>query len=578
MAFGLLGTGMLQGSERTANELAGLWYAERTLGPQLRGVLDVYRYDGGWQGEMASRHTQSRDLGSDIQLVFDGDHGEFRGQWISDENVIVGHWIQPPNAANGVRFASPLKLVPVSPNRWRGDVVPLDDRMTFYLSLGERTDGSLGGFLRNPEANFGRFFTIENVVIEEHTVRITEPGRTQSRLHGPYYADHDMFSLFIPDAGGTFDFNRVHDAQQSTFRPRSGPATTYRYRVPLARADGWPAAHLDDVGMAVEPVEELVRYIIDAPMDSIDAPYIHAVLIARHGKLVVEEYFHGYTADQPHETRSASKTVSTTLAGLAIQGGEPVDLSSPVYDVMYGGAVPEGVDPRKSRIRLEHLLTMTPGLACDDTDAESPGGEDRMQAQAEQPNWWQYTLDLPSLHEPGEVVTYCSASPNLVLGGLQNSTGTWIPRLFQTYFADPLQLGIYHMNLMPSGDPYGGGGLYIRGRDFLKLAQLYLDGGIWNDRRLLGENWVRDAVTPNKRMFDQGYGYGWWIMEFPYGDGTVEAFYAGGNGGQYSMGIPELDLAIVIFGGNYNQATTHLVKKDHIPNYILRSVLEGAER
>jgi len=328
--------------------------------------------------------------------------------------------------------------------------------------------------------------------------------------------------------------------------------------------------------MAVEPIEQLVQYIIDTPMDSIAAPYIHAVLIARHGQLVVEEYFHGYTADQPHESRSASKTVSTTLAGLAMQGGEPVDLTSSVYEIMNGGTLPENLDPRKSRIRLEHLLTMTPGLACDDNDAQSPGSEDRMQGQQEQPDWWQYTLALPSLHEPGEVVTYCSASPNLVLGVLQHATGIWIPQLFQTYLADPLQLGVYHMNLMPSGDAYGGGGLYIRGRDFLKLAQLYLNGGMWQERRLLSEDWVGRAVTPYKQMFEQGYGYGWWIMEFPYGDRTVQAFYAGGNGGQYSMGIPELDLAIVIFGGNYNQATTHLVKKDHIPNYILRSVFLGS--
>ena len=55
----------------------------------------------------------------------------------------------------------------------------------------------------------------------------------------------------------------------------------------------------------------------------------------------------------------------------------------------------------------------------------------------------------------------------------------------------------------------------------------------------------------------------------------MQAFYAGGNGGQYSMGVPELDMVLVIFGGNYSQAVTHLVKKEHIPNYILRSVAEG---
>jgi CubicO group peptidase (beta-lactamase class C family) len=329
--------------------------------------------------------------------------------------------------------------------------------------------------------------------------------------------------------------------------------------------------------MAPGPIVDLVQTIIDTPMDSIASPYIHALLIARHGKLVVEEYFHGYTAGMPHETRSASKSVTSTLIGLALHDGAPLEVSTPVYDLMYDGNPPDKLDPRAGRMTLEHLLTMTPGLACDDNESDSPGQEETMQSQSEQPDWAQYTLDLPMAHEPGEHAAYCSASPNLALAMLRNATDTWIPELYQRLFAEPLQTGRYHMNLMPNGEAYGGGGQYIKARDFLKMGQVFLDDGSWKGERVLSDEWVHHAIMPKSHMFDQGYGYLWWILDYPYKDRTVQAFYAGGNGGQYVIGIPELDVVVVFFGGNYSQSVLHKPKRVYVPNYIIKSIEQGEE-
>ena len=86
--------------------------------------------------------------------------------------------------------------------------------MTFFLSLTKNDDGSIGGFLRNPEANFGRHFHIEKVVRDGNRINFIEPSVETVRLAGELYPDYDAFSIFIPDAGGTFDFVRVSDDQQ----------------------------------------------------------------------------------------------------------------------------------------------------------------------------------------------------------------------------------------------------------------------------------------------------------------------------------------------------------------------------
>ena len=77
--------------------------------------------------------------------------------------------------------------------------------------------------------------------------------------------------------------------------------------------------------------------LIDMPIESVHTPEVHGVLVARHGKLVLEEYFHGEHRDRMHETRSAAKSLTATLIGAAMHARAPLQLSTPVYAAMNGG-------------------------------------------------------------------------------------------------------------------------------------------------------------------------------------------------------------------------------------------------
>jgi hypothetical protein len=72
-----------------------------------------------------------------------------------DGSGITGHWIQPVALVQGVRYAAPVELKQKQPRLWRGQVAPLDDRISLYLAIQRNVDGSIGGFLRNPERNAG---------------------------------------------------------------------------------------------------------------------------------------------------------------------------------------------------------------------------------------------------------------------------------------------------------------------------------------------------------------------------------------------------------------------------------------
>src|SRR5262249_61611265 len=121
--------------------------------------------------------------------------------------------------------------------------------------------------------------------------------------------------------------------QAAVYRPGRHPAK-YVCRPP-PRGDGaGPTATREEWDPDRPAMERLVQKLLEAPMDSANTPKVHALLVARHGKLVFEEYFHGENRDHIHETRSAAKSVTAVIVGAAMLKGAPLKLSSPVYQVM----------------------------------------------------------------------------------------------------------------------------------------------------------------------------------------------------------------------------------------------------
>jgi CubicO group peptidase (beta-lactamase class C family) len=572
--WGLAGPAAAADRPAAARELIGLWSARRHFGPEVQGALTMEDSGGAWTARIAGRTAAVRRQGDDVSFELADRQGAFRGRLQGGR--VVGHWIQPRTTTSGVAYATPVTLQPHGRARWRGTVSPLDEQMTFYLPVRLQDDGTVGAFLRNPERNAGRFLNVVHLTRDGRTVQLlrrsSRDGPEAVAATGTYDADSGTLSVSLPSAGGTFEFHRATAAEQAGFYPRGKAPGPYAYRPPPARDDGWPVAGLEDVGLSREGIDRFVQVLIDTPIDSIHASDVHGVLIARHGKLVLEEYFHGFERDRLHDMRSASKSVTSLLTGAAILQGQQVALSTSVYQALGGPGALVNLEPRKRALTVEHLLTMASGLDCDDGNPASRGNENTMQDQTAQPDWYRFTLDLAMVRPPGEKAVYGSASPNLLGGVLARTTGRWLPDLFAELIAEPLGIRRYAMNLMPTGEAYMGGGLHLSPRDFLKLGQLMLDGGRWRGRQVVSGDWVRRSVAPRYELNHIHYGYLWWVADYPYHGRTVRAFFAGGNGGQVVLGIPELDLVVAFFGGNYGDPVSYVPQRVYAPRYILPAV------
>ena len=571
-----LSPGTLYGAQGNASELAGLWTAKLRFGPDIRGPLTIERAASGWRAEIAGVSGNARVLGDTISFDLPDGRGAFRGLMAPGRRRIVGHWIQARTVSNGSPYASPVTLARLGgAERWRGDIDPLADELTMYVKVEPSADGSMRAFLKNPERNIGRFTRIAALERAGDVVRLL--GAPATGAKGQVLAEGVMRDgvLSIPLRGGTYDFQHVDAQAASDFYPRSRPGigSAYAYRAPPPLDDGWPVATPEEVGLSRAALEKFVRAIIDMPIDSLSSPEIHGVLMARHGKLALEEYFHGEHRDKPHDTRSAAKSVTATLLGAAIQAGVPLSVRSPVYQVMNGGSFPADLEPRKRALTLEHLLTMSSGLDCDDADPNSPGSEDVVTQQTDEPDWWKVTLGLKMIREPGERAVYCSVNPNLIGGVMQRAAGRPLPELFRALIAEPLAIRRYWMNLTPTGDAFMGGGVRLLPRDFMKLGQLMMNGGTWGGRRVVSTEWAKRATSPLVSLGSQKYGYLWWVMAYPYQGRTLQAFYAGGNGGQVVMGIPELDLVVAFYGGNYSDPVMFRTQQRFVPEYVLPAIV-----
>tara|TARA_R110002049_G_scaffold247280_1_gene421453 strand:- start:1273 stop:2928 length:1656 start_codon:yes stop_codon:yes gene_type:complete len=302
-------------------------------------------------------------------------------------------------------------------------------------------------------------------------------------------------------------------------------------------------------------------------------PNTHSVLVSRSGKLIYENYYDGYDANIPHDMRSASKSISSAIVGIAKDKSLFNNVDQSIFDFL-----PKEYqvyrDSLKSKIDIKSLLTMSSGLDAVDFGIQrrSLASEDNYQPTQD---WTKTIFQAPMINEPNAHANYGSANPYLLGVAMNTVVSEPLEVFMDKNLFQKLAISNYIIQTDMTGLPYFGGGMYLTPRDMLKFGELYLNNGNWKGQQILSEDWINDSFK-NYHVLENtidknGYGYLLWHNTYPVNGKRLESIEARGAGGQYIFIIPELKLVVVITSGNYRNGNTQqpeLILENYILPYI----------
>lgn len=263
---------------------------------------------------------------------------------------------------------------------------------------------------------------------------------------------------------------------------------------------------------------------------------LKAVAVSQGGRVVGTRGFRGSTVDTPTNIKSASKTVLSALAGIAIDKGVLEGTGQRVADVL-ASDLPADPDPRLRQLTVGHLLSMQAGL-------ESTSGAHYGRWIAS-PNWVRGALSRPFVAEPGGAMVYSTGTSHLLSAMLTRASGRSTLALAREWLGPQQGFAVTAWDRDPQGLYLGGNNMAMSTRSLLAFGELYRNRGLAADgTRLLSESWIEQSWQPRtaSRYTGDGYGYGWFLREL----GGHQVRYAWGYGGQMLYVVPALDLVVAM--------------------------------
>ena len=337
-----------------------------------------------------------------------------------------------------------------------------------------------------------------------------------------------------------------------------------------AQGAEWMLTSPETVGLDAKTLGKAV----DRAASSNDSE-IHSLLVLRHGKLVLERYFPGsgrraYDADTLHEQMSITKTVVALLVGIARDQGKIASLDTGVMDYL-----PAYADLRSAtldKVSLRHVLSMSSGWSWNEwLPFSDPANTLAAAFRTSDP--LRMLLKRPFDDPPGSRFRYNSISTGLLVGTLRSVTGMPAEQYAETMLFRPLDIRRRLWERQAGGDVNGGWGLSLRPRDMAKIGQLILDQGLWQGKRIVSAQWIKEMTSAHMKVDHRDYGYLIWRESARVRDRSVAWVAAMGSGGQKIYVVPELDMVVVMTAGYRDDPN-----QDTFPNAILTDYVLAAAK
>lgn len=271
---------------------------------------------------------------------------------------------------------------------------------------------------------------------------------------------------------------------------------------------------------------------------------VHAFVVVKNDTLIHEQYWDHFSDTSHTNSFSMAKSYTGALLGFAIQNGFIKDVNEPASKY-----IPEFANDWRSKITLEHLVTMSSGIDFDESyanpfsyPAEGYYGSDLLKAS---------TRYDKMASKPGTVYKYLSGNTALLGHCISKATHKPLATYLSEKIWGPLncEYDAYWSLDKQDGLEKAFCCINSNAKDFARMGKLYMHFGNWNGKQLLDSNYVRNSISPfNCNEEDckpnHTYGYAWWLTEYK----GMPVFYMQGMLGQYVICVPDKKLIIARLG------------------------------
>lgn len=300
---------------------------------------------------------------------------------------------------------------------------------------------------------------------------------------------------------------------------------------------------------------------------------VTALLVARDGKIVREQYEYGNGPETRWMSMSMAKSVSTTLVGAAIRDGfiDSLDDQLSKYLPSLAGSSYDGVS-------VKHLLQMTSGVRWDET--HTFGGSERRQVLelqiAQKPGAiLDYMANLPRVAEPGTHWNYSTGETHVVGELIRAATGEFLSDYLSRKIWSRLGMeadATWWLEA-PDGLEVAGSGLSATLRDYARFGHFVMNGGVIDGEAVLPDWWVKEAGSSREvggQRLD--YGFMWWPVQPPAGTRFGAGFSARGIFGQYMYINPAEKIVIVVWSARAKPIGSEVILDNDFFNAVVKTV------
>ena len=338
----------------------------------------------------------------------------------------------------------------------------------------------------------------------------------------------------------------------------SNKEENYSYKKPIKLNDGITVSTADEEKVSSEKLEKLVDAVTSGEFGS-----LHSILVMKNGKLILEEYFDAYSAEDLHMLQSCTKSISSLLVGIAIDKGFIKDVEMKIPE--FFPELSEKLNKEWGKVSLKNLLKMSAGVNWENNADEN--------INVEEPNYLLNILQRPIKINPGEMFEYRSPNINLIAGIIENVSGMRADKFADLYLFKPLGIELYSWFLIADNSiPDMSGSLGLRPRDMIKIGFLILNNGKWGEKQIIPEKWIAESTS--KQIITEwilDYGYFWWTGQSEKHP-SISAIVAMGLGSQFIVVIPELNVVAVTTGYNMEMGE-HANSLRIFEKYLLPAVM-----